>query len=118
MTLLARSIRKVVPDFRPPAEVPAWARLAGPSSVRDQMLVAGFRDVQVTTSTGHLKIDSPRSFWTHFTCSAPPLAYLFKSLGPERTEAVGRSIFEALGATAVDGSPTLSVEACIGVGRV
>jgi ubiquinone/menaquinone biosynthesis C-methylase UbiE len=118
MTLLVRSIRKVVPDFRPPAALPVWARLAGPSSVRDQMLAAGFREVQVTTSTGHLKIESPRSFWTHFTCSAPPLAYLFKELGPERTEAVGREYLEALSAESDDGTPTLRVEGCIGVGRV
>jgi ubiquinone/menaquinone biosynthesis C-methylase UbiE len=118
MTLLVRSIRKVVPDFRPPAALPVWARLAGPGPVRDQMRAAGFREVQVTTSTGHLKIESPRSFWTHFTRSAPPLAYLFEELGPDRTEAVAREYIEALGATSGDGRPTLSVEACIGVGRV
>lgn len=118
MTLLVRSIRKIVPDFRPPAAPPVWARLGGPDSLRAQMLSAGFREVQVAITTRHLEIKSPRSFWAHFTCSAPPLAYLFKELGPERTEAVGREYLEALSATSGDGRPTLSVEACIGVGRV
>ncbi len=118
MTLVVRSIQKVAPEYQPPAAPPVWARLAGSRLVTDQMLKSGFREVEVTTSTRHLKIESPQTFWTHFTSSAPPLAYLFKQLGPDRTAAVGREYIETLRATSCDGVPTLSVEACIGIGRV
>jgi ubiquinone/menaquinone biosynthesis C-methylase UbiE len=118
MTLVARSIQKVVPEFRLPVAPPVWARLAGADMLRDQMLKVGFRQVEVTTSTKSLKIGSPQTFWADFTSSAPPLAYLFQQLGPNRTAAVGRVYMESLVATSNDGIPTLSAEACIGVGRV
>jgi ubiquinone/menaquinone biosynthesis C-methylase UbiE len=118
LTLVVESIRKIVPEFHPPAVPPVWARLAGSTSIRDRMLEAGFRAVQVTTCVRALRIESPQAFWTHFTRSAPPLAYLFKQLGPERTAAVGREYLEALRASSHNGTPTLSVEGCIGLGRV
>jgi len=82
MTLLVQSIQKVVPGFQPPPPPPVWARLAGPDSLKDQMQMAGFRDVAITVSTRSLRIESPQKFWADFTSSAPPLAYLFKQLGP------------------------------------
>ena len=118
MTLVVQSIQRVVPDFQPPAAPPVWARLAGADMLRDQMQEAGFREVEITTSTRSLKIESPEAFWTNFTSSAPPLAYLFRQLGPDRTAAVGRVYMESLRAMSSDGTPTLSAEACIGIGRV
>jgi ubiquinone/menaquinone biosynthesis C-methylase UbiE len=118
MTVLVRAIQKIVPDFQPPAAQPVWARLAGSSSLTDEMQNAGFRDVQVTTATCHLKISSPETFWTSFTRSAPPLAYLFQQLGPDRTAAVGEEYIASLRATSYDGVPSLAIEACIGIGGV
>ncbi len=118
MTLVIGSIRKVVPEFQPPVGTPVWARLAGPAMLRDQMQQAGFRQVEVTTSTRSLKIESPQTFWADFTSSAPPLAYLFQQLGPDRTAAIGRVYMESLVAASGDGIPTLRAEACRGIGRV
>lgn len=117
MTRTMRSIKQVVPDFQPPAGPPVWARLAGADVLRAQMRNAGFLEVEVTTSTRFLRIESPEAFWTDFTSSAPPLAYLFRELGPERTAAVGRVYMESLAATSRDGTPTLSADVCIGIGR-
>lgn len=118
MTLVLRSIRKVVPDFEPPAAPPVWARLAGEGGVREALEEAGFRDVEVSTVTRELRIESPETFWANFTSSAPPLAFLFRQLGPELTAAVGREYLETLRAESRDGVPALSLEACLGLGRV
>ena len=117
MTLVVRSIRKIMPEFQPPAVPPVWARLAGADLLREQMQQAGFREVQVVTSRGSLRIESPEAYWTTFTRSAPPLAYLFEQLGPERTAAVGREYIHTLRADALDGVPSLRAETCIGIGR-
>lgn len=117
MTLVVRSIRMVVPEFQLPATPPVWARLAGADMLSDRMREGGFRQVEVTTSTRTLRIESPQAFWAGFTSSAPPLAYLFRQLGPDRTAAVGRAYMAALTAASGDGMPTLSAEACIGIGR-
>jgi len=117
MTLVVQSIQKVVPGFQPPPGPPVWARLAGPDALRDHMQKAGFKDVATTLSTRSLRIASPDKFWSDFTSSAPPLAYLFKQLGAERTAEVGRMYMEALVANSADGTPILSAEACIGIGR-
>lgn len=118
MTLLMQSIRKVVPEFQPPAAPPVWARLSGTTQLRVQMQAAGFRNVEVTTSTGTLKVESPQTFWSAFVSSVPPLAYLFKELGPDRTAAVGQEYMVSLLVNSRDGIPSLSVEACIGIGRL
>lgn len=118
MTLVVQSIRSVVPDFQPPAGLPVWARLDGEDVLRDQMQMAGYRDVEITTTTGVLRIESPQAFWTGFTSSSPPLAFLFRQLGPERTAAVGRVYMESLVAASGDGIATLSAGACVGVGRI
>jgi ubiquinone/menaquinone biosynthesis C-methylase UbiE len=118
MTLVLRSIRQVVPEFQPPAETPVWARLAGGDSLRDQMQKTGFREVEITLSTGSLKIESPETYWTNFAAAAPPLAYLFQQLGPERTAAIGRVYIDLLRAASQDGTPRLIAEACIGIGRI
>ena len=117
MTSVAESIRRVVPEFQLPAAPPVWARLAGATPLRDEMYRAGFREVEVTTSTGILTIESPHAFWDDFTRSGPPLAFLFQQLGPERAAAVGRDYIASLTAESRDGVPRLSAEACIGIGR-
>jgi ubiquinone/menaquinone biosynthesis C-methylase UbiE len=117
MTLVIQSIRKVVPDFQPPAAPPVWARLGGAGALQSQMEEAGFAKVDVRLCTGHLRIASPETFWTEFTSSAPPLVFLFHQLGAERTAAVGREYMQLLAAQSGDGTPTLSIEACIGVGQ-
>ncbi|HVC19736.1 MAG TPA: methyltransferase domain-containing protein [Vicinamibacterales bacterium] len=117
MTLMMRAVQQTVPDFQPPAAVPVWARLCGPASLKDQLQQAGFRQVEITTVTRSLRVDSPEAFWTDFASSVPPLADLFRRLGPDRTAAVGRTVVELLAASAGDGVPTLSAEACIGIGR-
>ena len=116
MTLVVRSIKKIVPEFQLPSAPPTWARLYGADLLSNQLQKAGFQQVEVTTVTGTLRIESPQTFWSNFTSSAPPLAYLFNHLGPERTAAVGREYMALLQAKSLDAVPTLRVEACIGIG--
>jgi ubiquinone/menaquinone biosynthesis C-methylase UbiE len=116
MTLVRQAIRKVAPEFQPPTAIPVWARLAGAEALTSRMERAGFREVEVVTSTATQRIDSPEAYWSRFTRSAPPLAFLFGQLGPERTAAVGRDYIAALRAQSRDGVPTLNVEACLGLG--
>ena len=117
MTLVKEAVQKVVPGFQPPGTPPVWARLAGAEALKARMEAAGFRDVEVVTSTAVQLIDAPETYWSGFTRSAPPLAHLFGQLGPEATAAVGREYIGALRAQSRDGVPTLTVEACIGLGR-
>lgn len=116
MALVRQAVRKVVPGFQPPSAPPVWARLSG-DSLGPRMEAAGFREVRVVTSTATQRIHSPEAYWSGFTRSAPPLAHLFERLGPETTAAVGREYIGALRAQSRDGVPTLTVEACIGLGR-
>ncbi|WP_257311239.1 class I SAM-dependent methyltransferase [Geothrix fuzhouensis] len=117
MTLVKQAVHKVVPEFQSHAAPPAWARLAGAEALKTRMEAAGFREVAVVTSKAVQKIDEPEAYWSGFTRSAPPLAHLFGQLGPEVTAAVGREYIGALRAQSRDGLPTLTVEACIGLGR-
>jgi ubiquinone/menaquinone biosynthesis C-methylase UbiE len=117
MTLVRQAILRVAPEFQPPSAPPVWARLAGAEVLKTRMEAAGFRRVEVVTSTAIQRIDAPEAYWAGFTRSAPPLAYLFSQLGPERTAAVGREYIEALRAQSKDGVPTLTVEACLGIGH-
>ncbi|WP_243303062.1 class I SAM-dependent methyltransferase [Geothrix oryzisoli] len=116
MKLVQQAIRQVAPGLQPPSTPPAWARLTG-GGLKARMEAAGFQEVAVVTSTATQRILTPEAYWAGFTRSAPPLAFLFGQLGPERTAAVGRAYIEALRAQAEDGVPTLCVEASIGVGR-
>ncbi|MBL0170293.1 MAG: methyltransferase domain-containing protein [Gemmatimonadaceae bacterium] len=118
MTGVMRAIRTVAPGFEPPPTAPVWARLAGAPALREQMQRAGFHRVEITESTRTLRVESPETFWTNFTRSAPPLAYLFAQLGPEQTAAAGRAYLDALRAQTSDGVPAVRVEACIGIGHV
>jgi ubiquinone/menaquinone biosynthesis C-methylase UbiE len=118
ITSVMQAIQQVVPGFQPPPAPPVWARLAGADSLRSHMQAAGLRDVEITLSTAALRIESPAAYWSSFTSSAPPLAYLFQQLGPERTAEVGRVLMDSLRAGAGDGIPALTAEACIGIGRV
>lgn len=117
MTLLVESIGKVAPEFPLPTAPPVWARLAGAEPMRAAMEAAGFTQVELSTITRSKSIESPETYWRDFSSSAPPLAYLFSQLGPERTAAVGRVYMETLVAASPDGVPTLSAEACIALGR-
>jgi SAM-dependent methyltransferase len=117
-TLLMRAIVHAAPDFRPPGSTPVWARMAGPATLGRELRSAGFRDVEVTVLQISLPIESPESFWSDFTSSAPPLAYLFRQIGPDRKAAAGRVFMELLEREAGDGMPRLSAEICLGIGRV
>ncbi|WP_243323518.1 methyltransferase domain-containing protein [Geothrix sp. SG200] len=117
MTLVRQAVQKVVPGLQPPAAPPVWARLSGAGTLKARMEAAGFREVEVVTSTAVQEIDEPEAYWSGFTRSAPPLAHLFSQLGPEATEAVGREYIEALRARSRRGMPVMRAEACIGLGR-
>ncbi len=117
-TLMMEAIAKAVPGFQPPPTPPVWARLDGLEALNREMHRAGFRDLSVTTSGALIRIDAPGEFWSRFTSSAPPLAYLFERLGPQGKEAVGRAFIELLKDRAGDGVPILTAEAAIGIGRV
>lgn len=116
MTYLVRAIQKVVPGFQLPADPPSWARLAGADALRERMGEAGIRDIAVVESVGIMRVESPESFWSDFTRSAPPVAYLFERLGPEVTAAVGRAYVEQMEAEGGNGPPSAEIEACIGIG--
>ena len=116
MTLVAQAVRQVVPTFEPPAVPPVWAQLSG-ANLAERMQQSGFRQVEIATSTQSLVLDSPESFWNGFASSVPPLAFLFRQLGPEKTAEVGRAYIAALKAASDDGVATLRAEACVGIGR-
>jgi hypothetical protein len=81
LTAVVRAIQAVVPGYRPPDAPPVWARLAGAATLRDRMQEAGFRRVEITTTTRSLKLASPSAFWADFASSVPPLAYVLQQLG-------------------------------------
>ncbi len=76
----------------------------------------GERVIDIAAGTGSFSLLAARA-GAEFTRSAPPLAYLFQQIGPDRTAAAGRVFVESLVAASIDGTPSLSAEACIGIGR-
>lgn len=116
MTLVRESLQAVAPDFPLPDVTPAWARLAGEPALRAALEAAGLTGIEVLTLTCTQEIASPEAYWHDFTSSVPPLAFLFTRLGPERTAAVGRAYMKALADSSAGGVPTLTVEACLGLG--
>ena len=92
-------------------------RLVGADSLSREMKDAGFREVAMNTSIFSFPIESPQTFWSDFTASAPPLAYLFRQLGPERKAAVGSVFLDLLAKGTDRDHPSLTAEVCIGIGR-
>ncbi len=116
-TLLVQAIKQVLPSFEPPSTPPVWTRLAGTESLRREMQAAGLRGVDITTIVVTFPIGSPEAFWSNFTASAPPIAYLFKQMRPEHKAAVGSAFLDLLKSAAGSAGGSLSAEVCIGIGR-
>ena len=118
MTYLKQAIAEAVPEFDMPTQTPVWARLCGGQSLKEGLLDAGFKRVEVTEMQGVLELESAEKFWLDFTSSAPPLAALFESLGFENTKKVGEKFVELVTEDGRISSPTLSAKACIGIAYV
>jgi len=117
MDYLKKSIATAVPEFEMPTQPPVWARLLGHEQLEQMMKEAGFKNVKVTNKIGKLEMESPQTFWTDFTCSAPPLAKLFEALGEENTRKTGEVFAELVMSNCNNGAPYLTSEACIGIGE-
>ncbi len=117
MAYLKKSIATAVPEFEMPEQLPVWARLLGHEQLEQMMNQAGFKNVKVTNKIGKLEMESPQTFWTDFTCSAPPLAKLFEALGEENTRKTGEVFTELVMSNCKNGVPYLTSEACIGIGE-
>lgn len=117
MNYLKQAISIAVPEFEMPTQTPVWARMAGEDQLRERMLAADFDRVNVFTMMGRLELDSPAEFWNDFTSSAPPLATLFESLGEENTLRVGEVFVDLVTDSGNDIKPSLSAQACIGIGH-
>ena len=116
MHYLRRAIEQAVPDFDMPDSTPVWARLLGVESLRDAMQQAGFNDVRVSCVSARHEVPSPQQYWNRFTASAPPLQLLFERLGEANTRRVGEAFAELITADAEGQTPSLSAEACVGIG--
>ena len=100
-----------------PTQTPVWARLLGHEQLEQEMIAAGFSNVRVTNMLGTLVIDSPEQFWNDFTSSAPPLAKLFAALGEENTRKTGEVFVKLVTDKSNGSAPTMTSEACIGIGH-
>jgi len=118
MTYLKQAISDAVPDFEMPTQTPVWARLCGEQLLKEGLLNAGFKRVEVTQMQGVLELESAEQFWLDFTSSAPPLAALFESLGADNTKKVGEKFVDLVTQGGSVSSPTLSAKACIGIAYV
>jgi len=118
MTYLKQAIAEAVPAFEMPTQAPVWARLCGQQSLKEGLLDAGFKRVEVRQMQGLLELESAEQFWLDFTSSAPPLASLFESLGIENTKKVGEKFVELVTESGRISSPILSAQACIGIAYV
>lgn len=116
MTIMVQALQKVLPDFPTPSEPPLWARLLGSDALTTSMEAAGFVNVRVETFAKLLVINSPEEFWSGFVKSSPPMIQLMSSIGAEAATEVGNVYVELLRERATNGTVTLSVEACVGVG--
>lgn len=118
MNYLKQAIALAVPEFEMPTQTPVWARMVGEDQLKERMLEAGFEKVTVLTMRGSLELESPQEFWGTFTSSAPPLATLFEKLGEKNTQKVGEKFIELVTDYGKDKTPSLSAQACIGIGYV
>lgn len=118
MNYLKQAIAIAVPEFDMPTQTPVWARMVGEDQLKERMLEAGFEKVTVITMQGKLELESPKAFWEDFTSSAPPLATLFEKLGEENTNKVGDKFVEIITDNGKIKQPSLSAQACIGIGYV
>jgi len=116
MGYLAKAIQTAVPNFEMPTQTPVWARLLGHEQLQEKMTDAGFKNVRVTNMTGTLTIDDPEQFWKDFTSSAPPLAKLFAALGEENTRKTGEVFVKLVQDKCKSNTPSMTSEACIGIG--
>ena len=116
MGYLKKAIELAVPEFEMPEQKPVWARLCGHEQLKTEMMDAGFKNVRVTSMMGKLEIESPEEFWEDFTCSAPPMAKLFASLGSENTKKAGEKFVELVSDNFKSEMPFATSEACIGIG--
>lgn len=118
MNYLKQAIHLAVPDFEMPTQTPVWARMAGEDQLKEKMVGANFKKVTVFTMQGKMVLESPKRFWNDFTSSAPPLATLFEKLGEVNTKKVGEIFVDLVTDNGKDKTPSLSAQACIGIGTV
>ncbi len=117
MGYLKKAIQTAVPEFEMPTQTPVWARLLGHEQLEQKMTAAGFKNVRVSNMTGTLVMDSPEQFWKDFTSSAPPLAKLFEALGEANTRKTGEVFVRLVTDKSNGGTPSMTSEACIGIGH-
>jgi ubiquinone/menaquinone biosynthesis C-methylase UbiE len=114
--LVMDAVKTAVPHFQPPTQPPVWARLVGAESLERHLGEAGFRQVNITTVTGYLPVRNPQEFWDNFVKRMPPLAYLFGQFDTACVDKIGQVFIEGLAKVSPDGIPTVTAEACVGLG--
>ncbi|HZW38807.1 MAG TPA: class I SAM-dependent methyltransferase [Ignavibacteriaceae bacterium] len=115
LKLTRKAIMDVLPDFKD-SEPRVAERLLGSEALKARMEKAGFKNVEAIISNQYITIESAEKFWLGFTSSAPPLLELFKKIGPQKTEELGKRFVHHMNEEKHDGSPKLEGEVCIGIG--
>ena len=116
MNVIMQSLKKTIPGFAPPDDIPAWYRISSPEIMENHFRRAGFRDVRTCVMAGDHIADGPEPIWKFAVNGSPPLKDLFEKIGPEKSNEVGENMRSILRNRFSDGVVRLSAEAIIGLG--
>ncbi len=117
MAFFGESVHRAFPDM-PPAAPPKFLELADADRFRDELLDAGFADVEIQTMTHALTWSSVDAAWVALAEGAPVFRPMMERVGSEGVAKL-RASFDALAAErfGATGAITLSAPAHYAVAR-
>lgn len=114
--LFMGAILQAFPDFPKPSTPPPVFSLADLDSFKQQMEVAGFKDVKVEYVNKELKLNNFDELWSMMTVGAPPAKMLFDQIGSEGKEKVRNALVEIITNRFGSGEIVINNAATVGVG--
>jgi SAM-dependent methyltransferase len=114
--VMMRALRQAIRDFRQPEEPPLLLSLADRSKLREEMLAAGFRYVNIFSVSHVCVLPSPEWMSERMCALSPAITFLFEGLSAEERTAVGEAYSEIMRSTQGQGPYGLEAEAHIAVG--
>jgi SAM-dependent methyltransferase len=110
------AVMKVIPDLPQPAGPPPLFSLADPGQFGDELMQAGFSELEVIEIAHAYGAESAESYWEMIKDAAPPSKFLLERVGPETAGRIRDQVVRSLRETFGDGPVELTNHANLGIG--
>lgn len=95
-TIFATALKQAFPDMPPPPKPPSIFSLANSDQFRAELADAGFADVQMSTVTKEMVVETADDAWEIATAGAPPIISLLARVGEQGRKKVRQALDEVV----------------------